>query len=111
MKGIQGEVATSRQFSYIGALCSQIGLDREDRLELCRRLYGYGYENLQSVKDLTDDQVDDLIHVLRSFQLIERLQIATGAFETKAQTFLDYINQREREDEERTEHELLDEEG
>lgn len=104
-------MATSRQYSYIGALCSQIGLDREDRLELCRRMYGYGYENLQSVKDLEDEHIDDLIHVLRSFQIIERLQVATGAFEIKAQTFLDFIHRRDEESKAREEEELLDEEG
>lgn len=77
-----------RLYAFLIARCEEIGLDREDRMELVREMFDGYPDGIESFTDLTDSDLEDLRFFLRSYGIVHRLRRANGSLTAEAELLM-----------------------
>lgn len=74
---------------YVQILAGQVGLDREDRIALAR--YMFDNQELESYTDLSNDQISDMIWLLKGHRQIQELRLHNGSLIAEADKVTKYM--------------------
>lgn len=71
-------------------MAKKAGLDREDRLHLVRSVFET-YQEIESLSELSDQDLEDLLWAMNVHRVVEALRLANGTTETQSRVLLDQL--------------------